>query len=40
MLQRKNTGAEPYFLDVCLPVQDDDEARAEKLVSKNIKYYA
>jgi hypothetical protein len=40
MLQKKNTRVEPHYLDIWLPVQDDDEARAEKLVSNNIKCYA
>jgi hypothetical protein len=40
MLQKKSTGVEPHYLDVWLPVHDDDEARAEKLVSNNIKCYA
>jgi hypothetical protein len=40
MLQKKSTGVEPHYLDVWLPVQDDDEATAEKLVSNNIKCYA
>jgi hypothetical protein len=40
MLQRKSTGIEPHYLDVWLPAHDDDEARAEKLVSNNIKCYA
>jgi hypothetical protein len=40
MLQKKSTGAEPHYLDVWLPAHDDDEARAEKLVSNNIKCYA
>jgi hypothetical protein len=39
MLQKKSTGVEPHYLDVWLPVHDDDEARAEKLVSNNIKCY-
>jgi hypothetical protein len=39
MLQKKNTGVEPHYLDVWLSVHDDDEARAEKLVSNNIKCY-
>jgi hypothetical protein len=39
MLQRKNTGVEPHYLDVWLLVHDDDEARAEKLVTNNIKCY-
>jgi hypothetical protein len=40
MLQKKSTGIEPHYLHVWLPVHDDDEARAEKLVSHNIKCYA
>jgi hypothetical protein len=31
---------EPHYLDVWLPVHDDDEASAEKLVRDNIKCYA
>jgi hypothetical protein len=40
MLQKKSTGVEPHYLDVWLPVHDNDEARVEKLVSNNIKCYA
>jgi hypothetical protein len=40
MLQKKNTRVEPHYLDVWLHVHDDDEAKAEKLVSNNIKCYA
>jgi hypothetical protein len=40
MLQKKTTGVEPHYLDTWLLVHDDDEARAEKLVSNNIKCYA
>jgi hypothetical protein len=40
MLQKKNTGVEPHYLDVWLPAHDDDVARVEKLVSNNIKCYA
>jgi hypothetical protein len=40
ILQKKNTGIEPYYLYVWLPAHDDDEATAEKLVSNNIKCYA
>jgi hypothetical protein len=39
-LQKKSTGIEPHYLDVWLPVHDDDGASAEKLVSNNIKCYA
>jgi hypothetical protein len=39
MLQKKSTGVEPHYLDVWLPVHDNDEARVEKLVSNNIKCY-
>jgi hypothetical protein len=39
MLQKKSTRVEPYHLNVWLPAHDDDEARAEKLVSNNIKCY-
>jgi hypothetical protein len=39
MLQKKSTGIEPHYLHVWLPVHDDDEARAEKLVSHNIHTY-
>jgi hypothetical protein len=37
MLQKKSTWVEPHYLDDWLPVHDDDESRAEKLVSNNIK---
>jgi hypothetical protein len=40
MLQKKSTGVEPHYLNVWLPVHDNDEATTEKLVSNNIKYYA
>jgi hypothetical protein len=40
MLQKKNTRVKPHYLDVWLHVHDDDEAKAEKLVSNNIKCYA
>jgi hypothetical protein len=39
MLQKKCIGVEPHYLVVWLPVHDDVEARMEKLVSHNIKYY-
>jgi hypothetical protein len=37
MLQKKSIGVEPHYLDVWLPMHDDDEATTEKLVSNNIK---
>jgi hypothetical protein len=37
MKQKKSTRVEPYYMDVWLPVHDDDVAMAEKLVSNNIK---
>jgi hypothetical protein len=40
MLQKKSTMVEPHYLDIWLPAHDDDEARAEKLVSNNLKCYA
>jgi hypothetical protein len=40
MLQKKSTGVEPHYLNIWLPVHDNDEATTEKLVSNNIKYYA
>jgi hypothetical protein len=40
ILQKKNTGVEPHYLDVWLHVNDNDDASVEKLVSKNIKCYA
>jgi hypothetical protein len=41
LLQKKSTEVEPYYLDVWLPMHNDDvEASAEKLVSNNIKCYA
>jgi hypothetical protein len=36
MLQKKSTRVEPHYLDVWLPVHDDDDAMAEKLISNNI----
>jgi hypothetical protein len=39
MLQTKSTGIKLHYLDVWLPVHEDGEARAEKLVSNNIKCY-
>jgi hypothetical protein len=35
LLQKKSTWVEPHYLDVWLPAHNDDEARAEKLVSNN-----
>jgi hypothetical protein len=40
MLQKKTTGVEPHYLDVWLPMHNDDEGREEKLASNNIKCYA
>jgi hypothetical protein len=40
MLQKKSTRVEPHYLDIWLPMHDDDEAMVEKLVSNNIKCYA
>jgi hypothetical protein len=40
ILQRKSTGIESHYLDVWLPVHNNDEATTEKLVSNNIKCYA
>jgi hypothetical protein len=40
MLQKKSTRVEPHYLDIWLPVHDDDEATMEKPVSNNIKCYA
>jgi hypothetical protein len=40
ILQKKSTGAEPHCLDVWLHAHDDDDARAKKVVSNNIKCYA
>jgi hypothetical protein len=40
MLQRKSNIVKPHYLDVWLPVHDNDEATIEKLVSNNIKCYA
>jgi hypothetical protein len=39
MLQKKSTGVKPHYLDVWLPVHDNNEATTEKLVSNNIKCY-
>jgi hypothetical protein len=39
-LKKKSTRVEPRYLDIWLPVHDDDDTRAEKLVSNNIKCYA
>jgi hypothetical protein len=40
MLQKKSTGDNPHYLDIWLPMHDDDEAMTEKLVSNNINCYA
>jgi hypothetical protein len=40
ILQKKTTEVEAHYLDVWLLVHDDDEARAEKLVSNNINCHA
>jgi hypothetical protein len=40
MLQKKSTRVEPHYLDVGLPVHDENEATTETLVSNNIKCYA
>jgi hypothetical protein len=40
MLQKESIRVKPHYLDVWLPAHNDDEARAEKLLSKNIKCYA
>jgi hypothetical protein len=40
MLQKKSTGVEPHYLDVWHRAHGDDEAKAKKLVSNNIKCYA
>jgi hypothetical protein len=40
MLQKKSTEVEPHYLNVWLPMQDDDETTAEKFVSNDIKCYA
>jgi hypothetical protein len=40
MLQKESIGVKLHYLDVWLPAHNDDEARAEKLLSKNIKCYA
>jgi hypothetical protein len=40
MLQKESIGVKPHYLDVWLPAHNDDEAREEKLLSKNIKCYA
>jgi hypothetical protein len=40
MLQKKSTRVVPHYLDVWLPVHDDDATMAEKLVSNNIMCYA
>jgi hypothetical protein len=40
MLQKETTVVEPHYLDNWLLAHDDDEAKAEKLVSNNIKCYA
>jgi hypothetical protein len=39
-LQKKSTGVEPYYLDIWLPVHDDNESSTLNLVSNNIKGYA
>jgi hypothetical protein len=40
MLQKKSSGVKPHYLDVWLPVHDDDDAAMEILVSNNTKCYA
>jgi hypothetical protein len=39
MLKKKSTGVEPHYLDVWLLAHDNNEVKAEKLVSNNIKCY-
>jgi hypothetical protein len=39
MLQKKSSGVQPYYLDVCLSAHNGDADTAEKLVSNNIKCY-
>jgi hypothetical protein len=39
MLQKKSTGVEPHYLDIWLPVHDNDANMVEKLVSNNIMCY-
>jgi hypothetical protein len=40
MLRKKSTGVKPHYLDVWLPMHNDDEAMTDKLVGNNIKCYA
>jgi hypothetical protein len=40
ILHKKSTRVEPHYLNVWLPVHDDDEAAVEKFVSNNFKCYA
>jgi hypothetical protein len=40
MLQKKNIGVVPHYLDVWVPAHDDDATTAKKLVSNNIMCYA
>jgi hypothetical protein len=40
MLQKKSTRVEPHYLDVWLPAHDNDDAKAKKPISNNIKCYA
>jgi hypothetical protein len=37
MLQKKCSGADPYYLDVWLPTHDGDADTTENLVSNNFK---
>jgi hypothetical protein len=40
MMQKKSIGVEHHYMDVWLPLHDDDEATVEKLVNNSIKCYA
>jgi hypothetical protein len=39
ILQKKSTGVDRHYLDIWLPMHNDDDASVEKLVSNNIKCY-
>jgi hypothetical protein len=40
MLQKKSTGVKSHYIDIWLPMHNDDDAAVEKLVSNNIQCYA
>jgi hypothetical protein len=40
MLQKKSTRVKPHYIDIWLPMHNDDDDAVEKLVSNNIQCYA